>query len=332
MRSMPETLLKNADIAMYRAKRLEPGGHAFFSTEGDDATLRLSFEQRLRQAVEQQSWVLHYQPVVDLADRRIVGAEALIRWKDSHGIVPPGEFIPVAEELGLIEAIGDWVVDQVADQQRAWRDAGLELELSFNLSPRQLWTPRLADRVIAKLRDAGVDPSTVQAEITESTAMADPDRTQRTLRELHAWGLRLALDDFGTGYSSLSRLKHMPVEVLKIDREFIRQRRQGRAARGHGAGDDPGRAVPRHGAARRGRRERSRVRVPAVERVQARPGVLVRLTPCPPSSSKRSTTSRCRSGADGRLPTLAVHDVIECPPLRTPDRCERAIRGPTPAR
>ena len=217
-----ETLLKNADIAMYRAKRLEPGGHAFFAAEGDDATLRLSFEQRLRKAVEQQSWVLHYQPVVDLADRRIVGAEALIRWKDFHGIVPPGEFIPVAGELGLIEAIGDWVVDQVAGQQRAWRDAGLELEVSFNLSPRQLWTPRLADRLIEKLRDAGVDPSTVQAEITESTAMADPDRTQRTLRELHAWGLRLALDDFGTGYSSLSRLKHMPVEVLKIDREFIR--------------------------------------------------------------------------------------------------------------
>ena len=94
--------------------------------------------------------------------------------------------------------------------------------MSFNLSPRQLWTPRLADRLLAKLRAAGVDPSTVQAEITESTAMVDPDRTQRTLRELHAWGLRLALDDFGTGYSSLSRLKHMPVDVLKIDREFIR--------------------------------------------------------------------------------------------------------------
>ncbi|HEX7247555.1 MAG TPA: EAL domain-containing protein, partial [Actinomycetota bacterium] len=131
-------------------------------------------------------------------------------------------FIPVAEELGLIEAIGDWVIDRIAEQQRTWRQAGVELELSFNLSPRQLWTPRLAERVMAKLRDAGVDPSTVQAEITESTAMADPDRTQRTLRELHAWGLRLALDDFGTGYSSLSRLKHMPVHVLKIDREFIR--------------------------------------------------------------------------------------------------------------
>ena len=217
-----ETLLKNADIAMYRAKRIEPGGHVFFASESDDAMVRLSFEQRLRKAVEAQDWVLHYQPVVDLGDRRVVGAEALIRWKDAHGIVPPGEFIPVAEELGLIEAIGDWVLDQVAHQQRAWRDGGLELEVSFNLSPRQLWTPRLAERLLVKLRDAGVDPSTVQAEITESTAMADPDRTQRTLRELHSWGLRLALDDFGTGYSSLSRLKHMPVDVLKIDQEFIR--------------------------------------------------------------------------------------------------------------
>ena len=110
----------------------------------------------------------------------------------------------------------------MAPQQRAWIDAGLDLEVSFNLSPRQLWTPRLADRLLGKFRDAGVDPASVQAEITESTAMADPDRTQRTLRELSSWGLRLALDDFGTGYSSLARLKHMPVDVLKIDQEFVR--------------------------------------------------------------------------------------------------------------
>jgi diguanylate cyclase (GGDEF)-like protein/PAS domain S-box-containing protein len=218
-----ETLLRNADVAMYRAKRLEPGGHVFFAADGEDAMQRLSFAQRLRRAVDEQHWVLHYQPVVDLSDRRVVGAEALIRWREAGGgIVPPGEFIPVAEELGLIEAIGDWVVEQVALQQRAWRLAGLDLEVSFNLSPRQLWTPRLAERLLSKFRDAGVDPSTVQAEITESTAMADPDRTQRTLRELSSWGLRLALDDFGTGYSSLARLKHMPVDVLKIDQEFVR--------------------------------------------------------------------------------------------------------------
>jgi len=216
-------LLKNADIAMYRAKRLEPGGHVFFAADADDAMARLSFASRLRQAVEDENWVLHYQPVVDLSDRRIVGAEALIRWRDaSGGIVAPGEFIPVAEELGLIEAIGEWVIDEVARQQRAWRESGLELELSFNLSPRQLWTPRLAEQLLERLRGAGVDPSTLMAEITESTAMADPDRTQRVLRDLHSWGLRLAIDDFGTGYSSLSRLKHMPVDVLKIDQEFIR--------------------------------------------------------------------------------------------------------------
>ena len=218
-----EELLKTADIAMYRAKRLEPGGHVFFAADPEDALDRLSFATRLRQAVQDENWLLHYQPVVDLSDRRVVGAEALIRWNDVHGgIVPPGEFIPVAEELGLIEAIGDWVVDEVAQQQRAWRDAGLDLEVSFNLSPRQLWTPRLAERLIAKFGDAGLDPSTLQAEITESTVMADPDRTQRILRDLHAWGLRLAIDDFGTGYSSLARLKHMPVDVLKIDQEFIR--------------------------------------------------------------------------------------------------------------
>ena len=128
----------------------------------------------------------------------------------------------MAEELGLIEAIGEWVVDEVARQQRAWREGGVQLELSFNLSPRQLWTPRLAERLLERLRSAGVEPSTLMAEITESSAMADPDRTERVLRELHSWGLRLAIDDFGTGYSSLARLKHMPVDVLKIDQEFIR--------------------------------------------------------------------------------------------------------------
>jgi diguanylate cyclase (GGDEF)-like protein/PAS domain S-box-containing protein len=216
-------LMKNADIAMYRAKRVEPGGHVFFAADTDDAMARLSFATRLRQAVAEEQWVLHYQPVVDLETRRVIGAEALIRWQDRcGGVVPPGEFIPVAEELGLIEAIGDWVVDEVARQQRVWRDDGLALELSFNLSPRELWTPRLTERVLGRLHEAGVEPSTLVAEITESTAMADPDRTQRVLRDLSAFGLKLALDDFGTGYSSLSRLKHMPVDVMKIDREFVR--------------------------------------------------------------------------------------------------------------
>ncbi len=217
-----EDLMKNADSAMYRAKRTNPGGHAFFRAD-ENPTARLAFATQLRRAVEHEQWVLHYQPLIDLADGRMTGAEALVRWEDpGAGLVAPGEFIPVAEELGLIEAIGEWVLDDMATQQRAWMDAGLDLELSFNLSPRELWSPQLAERILKRLHDARVPPTSVVVEITESTAMSDPDRTLRLLAELRSWGLRLALDDFGTGYSSLARLKHMPVDVLKIDQAFVR--------------------------------------------------------------------------------------------------------------
>jgi diguanylate cyclase (GGDEF)-like protein/PAS domain S-box-containing protein len=218
-----DTLLKNADSAMYRSKKHEPGGFVVFATGGEDPLKKLSMTTRLRRAVEQQHWVLHYQPIVNLHDGSCEGVEALVRWLDPKGgIVPPDEFIPLAEELGLIEAIGDWVIDEMARQQVAWAEAGLDLRVSFNLSPRQLWSAHLAEKVLGKLRTAGVDPDRVVIEITESTAMADPDRTQKILSELHAWGLTLAIDDFGTGYSSLARLKHLPVDVLKIDRLFIR--------------------------------------------------------------------------------------------------------------
>ena len=120
------------------------------------------------------------------------------------------------------EKIGDWVIAELARQRAEWAAGGLDLRVGFNLSPRQLWSPHLADKVLAKLQVSGVDPRDVVVEITESTAMADPDRTQKILAALHAWGFTLALDDFGTGYSSLARLKHMPVDVLKIDRAFVR--------------------------------------------------------------------------------------------------------------
>ena len=218
-----ETLMKNADAAMYQSKRQEPGGSMIYATGGEDPLQRLSLTTRLRRAVEHEHWVLHYQPVVNLADGSVEGVEALVRWLDPNGgIVPPGEFIPLAEELGLIEAIGDWVIDSMAAQQRAWANGGLDLTVGFNLSPRQLWSAHLAEKVLAKLRAADVDTSKVVVEITESTAMADPDRTQKILSELHAWGISLAIDDFGTGYSSLARLNHLPVDILKIDRSFIR--------------------------------------------------------------------------------------------------------------
>jgi diguanylate cyclase (GGDEF)-like protein/PAS domain S-box-containing protein len=220
-------LIRDADTAMYRSKRTAPGGYAIYVDEDEDLLGKLSLSTRLRKAVENQNWELHYQPIVDLADGqadgRMTGVEALIRWNDPNGgLVPPGDFIPLAEEMGLIEAIGDWVVDELARQGAAWRAEGLELELSFNLSPRQLWRPEVGDRIMERIEAARLDPQRVLVEITETAAMTDPDRTLRILRDLRARGLRIALDDFGTGYSSLSRLKDLPVDVLKVDRSFVR--------------------------------------------------------------------------------------------------------------
>ncbi len=217
------TLLKNADHAMYQSKRQEPGGYIVFASRAEDANAKLSLTTRLREAVRSEPWVLHWQPIVELETGAVRAVEGLIRWPEPNGgLVAPGEFIPLAEELGLIEAIGDWVVGELARQQAEWSAMGIDIRTGFNLSPRQLWSAHLAEKLLGRIRGAGVEPSSVTVEITESTAMADPDRTLKILGELHAWGFRLALDDFGTGYSSLARLKHMPVDVLKIDRSFVR--------------------------------------------------------------------------------------------------------------
>jgi len=216
-------LLRDADTAMYRSKRTGPGGYSIYADGAQDLLGKLSLSTRLRKAVENQNWELHYQPIVDLVEGSMTGVEALIRWNDPNGgLVQPGDFIPLAEEMGLIEAIGDWVVDELARQGEAWRADGLELELSFNLSPRQLWQPEVGTRIMERIEAAGLDPRRVLVEITETAAMTDPDRTLRILRDLRARGLRVALDDFGTGYSSLSRLKDLPVDVLKVDRSFVR--------------------------------------------------------------------------------------------------------------
>jgi len=218
-----ETLLKHADSAMFRSKRSHPGGYVLHGGGDVDPMSKLALSTRLRKAVENQAWVLHYQPLIDLSTASMVGVEALIRWPEpGGGLVPPGEFIPLAEEMGLIEAIGDWVVEELSRQDTAWRLEGLSLDISFNLSPRQLWQTDVVDKIMSRIEAVGMDPSRLTVEITESTAMTDPDRTQRILQDIHDRGLKLAIDDFGTGYSSLARLKHMPVDVLKIDRSFIR--------------------------------------------------------------------------------------------------------------
>jgi len=215
------SLLRNAEAAMLESKK---GGHAYVvSNRGAlDSSAKLRFVTRLRKAVESQRWALHYQPILELATGRMRGVEALIRWMEPDGtMVPPGDFIPLAEELGLIEAIGDWVVRELVYQSHAWRELDIGLDISFNLSPRQFWQPDLAKGILERIREGGVDPSRVLVEITESSAMSDPDRAQAILEDLHAGGLRIAIDDFGTGYSSLARIRDMPVDVLKIDRSFV---------------------------------------------------------------------------------------------------------------
>jgi diguanylate cyclase (GGDEF)-like protein/PAS domain S-box-containing protein len=217
-------LLKNSETAMFRSKRSGPGGYVLHSADDADSTVRLSLSTRLRRAVEQEQWTLHYQPLIDLQTAEMFGVEALIRWPEPNGgLVQPGEFIPLAEEMGLIESIGAWVVEEICRQDTIWRDEGLELDIAFNLSPRQLWQEDLADRIVTPILGSGMDPSRVTVEITESTAMTNPDRTLGILHGLHARGLRLAIDDFGTGYSSLARLRYMPVDILKIDRSFVRE-------------------------------------------------------------------------------------------------------------
>jgi diguanylate cyclase (GGDEF)-like protein/PAS domain S-box-containing protein len=215
-------LVRNAEAAMYESKKAGPGGHVISAPGTLDPSARLRLVTRLRKAVESQRWTLHYQPVVELASGRMVGVEALIRWIEPDGtMVPPGDFIPLAEELGLIEAIGDWVVKELIYQSGVWRELGIDLEMGFNLSPRQFWQPDLAQRILDRIRGGGVEPAKVVVEITETSAMMDPDRAQEILWDLHHGGLKIAIDDFGTGYSSLSRLREVPVEVLKIDRTFV---------------------------------------------------------------------------------------------------------------
>ena len=217
-------LLRNADAAMFRAKQSGPGGYVMHHADDSDARSKLSLSTRLRKAVDQQSWTLHYQPLIELGTGDMYGVEALIRWPDPNGgMVAPGEFIPLAEEMGLIDAIGGWVVEEIGRQDAIWRAEGIELEVGFNLSPRQLWQDDPVGRIAQQIRAAGMDPARVTVEITESTAMNDPDHTLDVLHGFKDEGLRLAIDDFGTGYSSLSRLRYMPVDVLKIDRTFVRE-------------------------------------------------------------------------------------------------------------
>ncbi|WIM04937.1 MAG: EAL domain-containing protein [Candidatus Nitricoxidivorans perseverans] len=219
------TLLRNADTALYRAKDSGRDTFQFYAAEMNQRVLaRLNLERDLRQALERGEFLLHYQPQVDLASGAIIGAEALARWRHpERGLVLPGEFIPLAEETGLIVPLGEWVLREACRQTRAWRDAGFpELRISVNLSARQFRAPGLTRTILDALAETGLEARLLELEITESTVMHDPEGAIAVLEELEKHGVAFAVDDFGTGYSSLNYLKRLPIHKLKIDQSFVR--------------------------------------------------------------------------------------------------------------
>jgi diguanylate cyclase (GGDEF)-like protein/PAS domain S-box-containing protein len=222
----PDTLLKYADAAMYRAKELGRGNYQFYRSEMNARSLeRMSLEGHLRRALERDEFLLHYQPKIDLTSGAITGVEALLRWNHPDlGLVSPARFVPILEDNGLIIQVGEWVLRQACQRIKAWNadGIGLRMPVAVNLSGRQLQQADLHRRIERVVSDAGVDPQLIELEITESMLMRNPEHAIGILRYLKGLGMWLSMDDFGTGYSSLSNLKRFPVDRLKIERSFVR--------------------------------------------------------------------------------------------------------------
>jgi diguanylate cyclase (GGDEF)-like protein/PAS domain S-box-containing protein len=219
-----ESLLKNADAAMHYAKEQGKNNCQYYNDKmNTSAFQKMTLESNLHKALERDEFSLYYQPKIDVASGSTIGVEALIRWRHPDlGLVSPAEFIPMAEESGLIVPIGEWVLDSACAQLRAWQEDGLTpVPVAVNLSAKQFHQQNIAAIVMRALQDHGVDPRLLELEITESTAMRNAEATGTTLRNLKALGVRIAIDDFGTGYSSLSYLKRFPIDSLKIDRSFV---------------------------------------------------------------------------------------------------------------
>jgi diguanylate cyclase (GGDEF)-like protein/PAS domain S-box-containing protein len=220
-----DTLLKNADAAMYRAKEQGRNNAQFYTEElNQKIRKRLSMESMLRQALKRNEFFLHYQPQVDLRTGRVTGVEALIRWRhEPEGLISPADFIPLAEELGLIVPIGKWVLQTACNQMKAWQDAGLpKICIAVNLSTRQFRQKDLVEMIACVLEETGLDPCYLEIELTESMMMHNIEAAVATLGKLKGMGIKLSIDDFGTGYSSLNYLKRFPIDVLKIDQSFVR--------------------------------------------------------------------------------------------------------------
>jgi diguanylate cyclase (GGDEF)-like protein len=220
-----EILIGAADAAMYRAKQSGRNAFQFFTAEiNQRSRARAQMGSDLWRALEREELELYYQPKIDLATRRITGAEALLRWKHpERGMVPPAEFIPVMEEIGLIVPVGDWVLRRACEDLKAWQAAGRAVgPMAINLSARQFRRADLDTHIKALVASVGIDPALIELEITESQLMVDPDHAIRVMRALCEAGMHIAIDDFGTGYSSLAYLNRFPVSALKIDRSFVK--------------------------------------------------------------------------------------------------------------
>jgi diguanylate cyclase (GGDEF)-like protein/PAS domain S-box-containing protein len=220
-----QSLMKNADAAMYQAKEAGKNQFAFFSAETKSQSLeRIVMEGSLRRAIERKQLFLHYQCKLDLRTKRIAGVEALLRWQHPElGVVSPAQFIPLAEETGLIVPIGRWVLETACAQNVAWQKAGMpKMGMAVNISMRQFAEDMLVDDVQDALRKTGMEPELLELELTESMVVHKPERAVLMLKALKKIGVRIAIDDFGTGYSSLAQLKNFPIDTLKVDRSFIK--------------------------------------------------------------------------------------------------------------
>ena len=220
-----DTLLKNASTALYHAKLQGQNNFQFYNEKlNKDSLENLKIENDLRHAIERNELDLHYQPKVDLASGKVNSVEALVRWRHPEiGMIPPGEFIPIAEKTGLITSLGYWILDTACRQIRAWQDAGYDqLTVAVNLSAIQFRQTDLLEEILNTLEATGICAHQLELEITESTIMDDIDTASSTMRALHCSGIHISIDDFGTGYSSLSHLKRFPINTVKIDRSFIR--------------------------------------------------------------------------------------------------------------
>jgi diguanylate cyclase (GGDEF)-like protein/PAS domain S-box-containing protein len=220
-----DTVMQNADTAMFHAKASGRNNYQFFRAEMNvRAVRRLAVESSLRRALKEGEFLLHYQPQIDLASSAMIGAEALIRWRDPNlGVVYPGQFVPIAEECGLIVPIGSWVLREACRQVRVWLDAGLRaVPVSVNISAVEFRHKGFVDGVALILQETGLAPGYLELELTESILMHDAESSTSVLAALKTMGVRLAIDDFGTGYSSLSYLKRFPIDTLKIDQSFVR--------------------------------------------------------------------------------------------------------------